>query len=351
MHEITEEGDRAMIERHNFFRFATTEMSNSAFWGWVLQSADADDPSLQEVRRLAEIVLRDLAIAPVPPIKVTLEYLLKGHGRIDLHWQDASGNILLIENKVSAIPDEQQCRNYTNSANTHIGIKKAIFSIANDDLDREKIPVDWIYIDIGKQIAWMEEISSAHPILRDFRNFLVARHSLRQAERQDVMSSDPVRYNRGFETHAGQTEFMLRLKSFLGEDFIYKPSIEKNANFGYPAYQLWFYYPPDDGKLLFRLDVRASRWCLMLRLYKDDQQLLDNTRFNRISELWAAAVQESQAILIPSRIPELRLKQRECNVAKYDFDANPPTVLLQEIPKALKAFMPAFLSNPKATSS
>lgn len=333
--------------KHNLFRQAPREMSNSAFWAWVLQSVDSDDQLLTDVRQLGEIVLADLGVGQfVVPVCARTEKRLGRSAQIDIHWADAGETVLLIENKVEAIPDLNQLERFDNWAETQPGvILRAVFSTGIDDFVRDLIPGNWKYRPIERQLEWLEEVNIENYILSEFKTYLIDRWHQQQNNRDNAMSNDPDQFSLGLRTHAGQAEFMKRLLHSVKED-VQDAWIKQNTNVsGSPAYQLWFYEGLD--KLFFRLDELAQGWCLRLQHYRclpDEEHL----RFQRIADLWTDAVHESEANLIPFAAGLPALNQLECPAAVYNLAANPPPVLLEEISTAFEAFMPMLLADPEA---
>jgi hypothetical protein len=103
--------------KHDIFRLAPRELSHSAFWGWVIQSADGPESviSLEGPRTIARSLLEALKIRWPRSVWVRTEAPLgKDVGRVDILVSASEGRdpILAIEHKVTAIPDAGQARRY-----------------------------------------------------------------------------------------------------------------------------------------------------------------------------------------------------------------------------------------------
>ena len=97
-----------------FTNFATSELTHSGVWGWILQSLDPDCPAeLRELRRPAMALLDRLNSRLDGAISVRRECKLSaGRGRVDIEVKDELGQTVVIETKVKAAPDVAQRERY-----------------------------------------------------------------------------------------------------------------------------------------------------------------------------------------------------------------------------------------------
>ncbi len=85
---------------YNLFKFATKEVSRSAFWPWVLECTNSDNPVHKAPGELGLAFLKKIGCDKYGKVEFVKTELKSQEckGRFDIHVEFDSGKILVIEN-------------------------------------------------------------------------------------------------------------------------------------------------------------------------------------------------------------------------------------------------------------
>lgn len=338
--------------RHNLFRFATRELSHSAFWAWVLQSVDQGQPDMGGPERLGKRLLARLG-APSSPnaIQVQTERTLPHKaGRADIWATVDQEHIVVIENKRSSIPKRSQIERYrqalaSESRTLHLGILSTSF----DDDFRAALETEpgWHFVSAEDVLSMLNDCKPHdHPLIRDYDEWL--RHVLtrREKNRKGVFSSRSEERVEALGTRVGQWELLGRLtKAMTGRMY-------RGTNTGgRPWTQFRFQEQGEDGSdaLFYRVDRSVKGYYLSVRQYQSTPTpdwTTKKARLKALRDAWCQAVEEAGADLIFER-PRNRGK-KESEIAWLLFRRNAVSTVLEEFPKLHEVFLAQLSANPSA---
>lgn len=192
--------------RHNLFRFATSELSHSALWAWVLQSLDSLDADLSDVRQLAEDFLEVIGIRKglTSPIDVKTEVGIGEGQRIDIQVRDASGLVIAIENKVKAIPTKEQLEKYEMS----LGVSPFLVFLSVSFHPDVLISKSWRSVTLDDLVNLTHAKSVNHPLLKDYAEWLEDLQNQRVRCQRDALGHDDSKRKEALNTAEGQWSLM-----------------------------------------------------------------------------------------------------------------------------------------------
>lgn len=195
--------------KHNIFRFATSELSHSALWAWVLQSLDSSDQALEGPKRLANRLIEFLGIPQISTsVTVDTEFKLPHGGRLDIKLTDESGVVLVIENKVKAIPTRRQLDGYRGSLKESDSLYLVLMSTAFDEHMRVELP--WRYVGVDDLLDLVRSANTGHLFLNDYQAWLEKLQKHRSAIKQGVFSDNSGVRSNALRDVLGQWLFMKR---------------------------------------------------------------------------------------------------------------------------------------------
>lgn len=200
-----------MASGTNLFDFAPRELSQSAFWAWVLQSTDPPQQD-RDVAELGEELLRRVG-APIPQdsIEVETERPLGGAGRVDIYAEIDGKETLLIEHKVSASLQAGQLARYRASVDETV---YCLFLSVSYDLHKrrtmESFPEvsEWSILDAERLVDILESSASSHPLVVDYRAWLTDRVDQWNRLETGALSTEKANRREALKTVQGQWRFM-----------------------------------------------------------------------------------------------------------------------------------------------
>jgi hypothetical protein len=324
--------------RHNLFRFATSELSHSAFWAWTLQSLDSSDDALTDVRMLASEFLKRIGIRNnlTSPIEVETEVGIGEGQRIDIRVRDASGLVIAIENKVKAIPTKNQLDKYQDSLGP---LTRCVFLSTAFHPD-VIIPSGWQPILLEDLVKLVLLHPTKHPLLQDYKDWLIDLSEKKFGLQQDALSNDAAKQTHALSQAEGQwalVEFLT--KSMDGRQY-------RGTNIGG---KLWtqFRFTSDDQSspgfdaLFYRIDIRQKRYVLSLAQYQTHPSpclKAKVARFHMLQDLWLTAWKEESRSIIQPIVRKAR-ESKETEILRFVISEVPPTVLREPLLRTHKAFV------------
>jgi hypothetical protein len=272
-----------MEDKTNFFYHTTKEISHSAFWAWIFECAkDAfEKPEhnlFNEQKLLVNEIYQKLGLPNNCKIKeVKKEYvpLIMGAAdskrkklRFDIFIElvDDKGNIL-IENKVSAIPNNEQLKEYEEVARPNA---KRILLIANYDFD---FPVNgnWKKFNLNEIQSIFNKIGHIdNYLLRQYKFWIDNKVSEINKIEEIVNNNDLNNFN---NQENGREEIAQWL---LFKQMFYKDNIN-DFNHGHnkdgTSYVEYNFFPPQDSNvnpqyqewLYWRIDKTSNNSYVTLR--------------------------------------------------------------------------------------
>lgn len=320
---------------YNLFHFAPRELSHSAFWAWVLQCTDSEDPLLSAPKAVG-LALLDATNTPRPlsEVKVETEVKLRKAGRLDVVVTVDEGRAtLVIENKVLSKPAVEQLDRYEEElrADARGGLSLAVMSTAFDEDVRDEIRsrADWQYLGIDTLCSILEPHQHGHALLQHYASWLAARKRKREELARYALSADRDKRNEALGTAEGQWALMKALLPVRGRQ-------DRGTNVdGSPWTQFCFVEPVGERDMLFyRIDQSSAGPYFSLRQYQGDPIPTPQAKLARREELrgyWADACRACGDDLRLARPRNRGIMESEIGLLLID--ENPPEVLLRAIPK------------------
>jgi hypothetical protein len=313
------------------FHFATRELTHSAFWAWILNSTDPGTRSDPSPTRLGHALLERIgAASPSRTIEVTKEYALPhAGGRVDIHAEIDGRDVVLIENKVSALPDQSQLLRYSNRLMGPNRIHKAIISTAFDVEQRGWLRrmTEWTYLGIEDITRLVAPYRTDHPIVGEYFAWIDGVRTERSALFQMALSNEPWTHGSG-TTPEAQWKLMLELTSgFHGHQY-------RGVNIGGGAWTQFSFVEEQNGldAIFYRIDDSSQGPYLSVRQWQRTptpslREKLE--RLERLRQMWAAAA-ESVNSPIRWKPPRGRGK-KECEIAWCLLTENSPALLVEAL--------------------
>lgn len=320
--------------RYNIFRFAKSELSHSAFWAWVLDCADASEGALGGPRKLARALLERLGVKEIrSPVEVRTEVKIAKGCRIDIQLR-CPGTLLVIENKVSAIPSESQLQRYLVKLAKTEQLKIAIISTAFDDDVRPQL--SWTYLGADDLHGLVKPYAAGHQLIADYFRWLSVLTERRAERRRQAHSSDPGDLRKALRTAEGQWALMGTLTEKM------RGTRHRGVNLdGSPWTQHSFVAGQGhNDSLFYRIDVAKTEPYFALRQYQrvpSPSWEAKRQRREILRSLWKAALEETRAELKPAK-PSPR-GRKESEVATFEICTNPPESLGKWLPLVHDRFL------------
>ncbi|MCE5278850.1 MAG: PD-(D/E)XK nuclease family protein [Planctomycetaceae bacterium] len=346
------------VLRQNIFEHATSELSHSALWAWILSCAQSEEHDRRDVRRLAEAFLHHVGYsAPLPRVTSVEREVTPRDGekmRFDIVASLESGDTLLIENKVKALPDEAQLRSYAehHPQSTYV-LLHAGFNSLRRSYEWKRLGEVALWKRIGIEgilevIDSMEEPLS-HSLLIDYDRWLRKLAARFEQLTVQALSNDVAEVNEALKSPQGQYAFVDNLCNDL--DGV----IQLGTSSGRPWTEFAFLWLENDepGKddypdmLFYRLDA-TSRGIPYLairqyhRLATGDAVSLQKKRdrLTLIRTCWAKAVAQSDQPSLNWRPPGNRLgfEMEVCSLL-LNSPENSPAKVRRALPGLHKGFL------------
>ena len=280
--------------KYNLFSFATSELSHSAFWAWVLQNLDAPGSrEVDEIKVVARRLLECIKVEKDPQkVKVSTEHILPGRlGRADIHVMLDDRDEVIIETKVTATPNADQLETYRQHQAAEGGaVHLAILTTAFDADVRELVAGNegWKFIDMDRiETDLLKDDDFSHPLLRDYSRWLNAEIACRERIKSHCKSTDTDVLTCALRTRVGQWHLMSDLVEGMGGRQYRGTNVG-----GRPWTQFSFCNASADHDydgLFYRIDIGSEGPYLSLRQYQWDPSPsveAKRARLVRLQELW-----------------------------------------------------------------
>lgn len=321
------------MNRHNLFRFATKELSHSAFWAWIFQATDAEDEALEGPRAVGQSALRKLDVSPpTENVSVKTEVPFPSGDRPDLKIEFDDGNALFVELKRSAAFSEQQIERYREA----IG-KGGVVALISTRYDARKAGGICSYLGLEEIQEIIAPHRASHPLLSDYAEWIDERFERRNAIKENAFAQDADKIAESLSTLYGQKLVMEAITSqIIGR---WNQSQAKLG--GDPYTELWITDPEEDqDRLIYRIDEYSSGYCFSLKQYLRSEQMDawegKEERLERLRQWWDEATKEIDHRL-EFRDPHNR-GSKMCEVGCLLFKHNPPSTVVEDLPEVHQAF-------------
>ena len=200
--------------KYNLFSYATSELSHSALWAWVLQCAESKSETYSIPRRVGEHFLKFVLDNPdlkIQKIDVNKEYTPKDQRdiRFDIYALINDSLLVVIENKVKAIPTKKQLNKYQSLLPS--GIKTAKLALLNCNYDFGfKVPEGWFRIGLVDILGLLQQVPDvdSHDILSEYKCWLVNLKSHFEQLEENIWSNDIQAIKTSLKEPEGQWHFL-----------------------------------------------------------------------------------------------------------------------------------------------
>lgn len=267
-------GIQEEMSRFSLFRFAPHEMSHSAFWAWMLNSLNATDPKfLLGPRRIAGRFLGRVGVPLKAPINVTTERPTKTklpaeRGRFDLRLEDSEGIVLVIENKVTAIPGKNQLDRYLRD----LGPKAHLILLSTAfDLDvRSLMPLEVQYVGPEDLLEIIRPDRDSDQIVHDYALWLDDLLEHRSKLQAHALSDNPEDFGEALKTPEGQWALMKALTTNMNG------RLYRGSNLGGSPWTQFRFVEENKTRdaLFYRIDNSKDGAYLSVRQYKKNPRLV-----------------------------------------------------------------------------
>lgn len=324
-----------------FSRFATSELTHSGVWAWILQSLDPDCPQeLHELRVPARALLDHLGAPLEGALMVRREQKLAGGaGRIDIETEDAHGRVVVIETKVQAAPDVAQRERYAAAYRAQ-GRNLVAITILSTTFDEPWNMRGVEHLGATEILALLRAGSYATETMRQYLAWLEDVVVRRQAALTAVLSHDTAAAREALRDPAAQWGVMSRLGDLLGGPGVARLYRGQNLDGSYWT-QLSFApgAPPDYDALFYRLESRAVAE-FTLRQYLKPASPSKVARLDWLrGRFRAAQVAAGQSLVFDTDPRFARREVQEAKVAQITVPPSSLSVLLDELPAVHEAFV------------
>lgn len=163
--------------RPNIFDFATSELSHSAYWAWILDCLDYPDDEFAAPRKVALGLLEQIGASDfAPPFVIEREVSLGPKSRVDICLTEkreidgklADGKKLFIENKVKdTAPWRDQVNRYSEflGDGDRIAVVSAAFDLSVEDQIID--PALCGHAGLEEIIRIEKAVEDSHPLVGD----------------------------------------------------------------------------------------------------------------------------------------------------------------------------------------
>lgn len=328
-----------------FHRFATSELTHSGIWAWVLQSLDVECPEpYRELREPARALLTAMGVGGIEsPVTVRRERKLPGKaGRVDIEVVDGNGQTVVIETKVRARPDPAQRQRYEDAYRAE-GHRLVGITILSTTFDEPWGDPGLRHLGATALRDVLRSGSYRSDIMLQYVAWLENELATRQASLATAMGPDAAAASAALLSPGAQWGFFRRLGDAMGGPAAFHLYSGTNRG-GTPWTQLAFSPggPPDFDALFYRLDAWPGGSAeFTLRQYQKPASAGKPERLATLRALFADALAEAVAPagLLDTRPKGARLRAQEAKVAQATIrDRVSPALLLEYLPRVHGAF-------------
>jgi len=336
------------IDFNVFERFATSELTHSGIWGWILQSLDPDCPEeLHELRAPARALLKRLNVQLDGRISVQREVKLHGSaGRVDIEVTDQNSRVVVIETKVKAAPDVAQRERYAaayraaqraqNTPRRLIAI--TILSTTFDEpLDRTDIG----YIGAAEILDILHAGRYQGQLINQYTTWLDYTLKTRKANVDKALGRDPIVARDALRDGAAQWGVMRSVRDQLGGQAAASLYCGRNLD-GSAWTQVAFTSgcTSDCDQLFYRLESRGDAAEFTLRQYGKPITPGKADRLDRLRQWFREAMMASgcPANYFDTTPRYARRDVQEAKVAQVTIPSATAADLLERLPSVHAAF-------------
>jgi len=330
------------MEFNLFHRFATSELTHSGIWAWIIQSLDDDaPPELHELRPAARSLLKRMGVTEFEsPVSVRRERSLEGDaGRVDIEAIDGRGRVVVIETKVSSAPDVMQRQRYADKYRSS-GENLAGIAIVSTRFDEPWNDIGISHVGASDLLLVLRGIAYEQSVMRQYIAWLENTIRSRSAEVESALSSDPDECSVALQSAAAQWGVMRRLGEVLGGPKCGQLTAGQN-NDGSAWTQLRFSpgAPPAFDALFYRLESwngRAAQFTL--RQY---QNPADDEKVNRLRRLREMFREATVGCSVPfdTEPKRARMRAAEAKIAQVLFPQGTMAAVLTHLPTVHGTFL------------
>jgi len=322
----------------NLFRFANRELSHSAFWAWMFQTLDAGGiPELQGPRRVILRLLELHHLPPLmPPVEVRREVKLNAADRLDIQVSDSVGTLIVIENKLSAIPDAAQVERYRSSLGSAAKVYLIVLSTAFDEDVRASLGCD--YIGGNELLDLVEHEKNSHFLLGEYCAWLREVLSRRRELSRKSVSDNPADYSEALKTAEGQWALMATLmRRMPGRQY-------RSVNFGGDPWTEFRFVEQaaQHDAIFYRVEIQREGPQLRINQYRDDVKGRADyapkaQRLNLLRKWWSDIIDREGPLLRPARVREHGVMSSE--IGRFLLAENSPSELIRSLPAIHREFV------------
>jgi hypothetical protein len=331
-----------------FARFATSELTHSGIWAWVLQSLDPDcPPELHELRAPARALLTRLGVELAGAVTVRREVSLPGRaGRVDVEVEDEQGRVVVIETKVKATPDLAQRERYAD-AYRESGRKLVAITILSTTFEEPWGHGDAEHLGATDVLDIVRAGIYRTDTMQQYSAWLEDVVRSRQDELAAALGDDPAVALQALKTPAVQWGVMSILRQRLGGSRAVRLYCGRNLD-GSPWTQLAFApgAAPDFDALFYRLECRGAAAEFTLRQYLKPAPPSKSGRLDWLR----GEFQKAQATAVPGLVLDTeprfaRREVQEAKVAQYTLPPGNLSALLRDLPAVHERFVTVLRST------
>jgi len=324
-----------------FHRFATSELTHSGIWAWILQSLDDAAPAnVHELRPAARALLARIGVARFDsPIVVRRERKLpRDAGRVDIEAIDRDGRVVVIETKVQARPDLAQRQRYEDAYRAeHDLAGVAIVSTTHDEPWNE---IGLRHVGAGDLLTILRAGEYESDLVRQYVAWLDHVLAVRRAEFERAMGDDPMASSQALEGGAAQWSFMCLLGDRIGGRTAARLSAG-NSRGGSAWTQLEF--SPGGAPSFDRLFYRLESWPgkaaeFTLRQYQKPSDAEKPVRLQKLRAMFRDAAAGSP-LAFDTGPKRARTDVMEAKVAQVTIRAVPVAAVLAHLPDVHEKFV------------
>jgi hypothetical protein len=327
--------------RPNIFNFATSELSHSAYWAWILDCLNYPDEEFAAPREVAIGLLKQIGASDfAPPFVVDREVTLDAKSRVDIcltekrevDGEPTVGKKLLIENKVSDnAPWHEQVERYRQflGEGDHIAVVSTAFDL--DVRDHNAGDALCGYAGLEEIYRNEKDVADRHVLVGDHYEWV--RDKLHEWIAIDRKARSSVReeYEEALATPEGQWMLM----DYLTEGIAGHRRSGINRG-GTPRTRCRF--ADGDGKthdaISYRIDRRKDGYYFAVCQYQKEPTKGKGDRLNQLRDWWSVAAKDSY-LEWSSRTGH---GKKTSTIALLFFEDNPPESVAEELPKIHQKF-------------
>lgn len=322
-----------------FQRFATSELTHSGIWGWIVQSLDdACPPELHELRPAASALLARIGVKQLEsPIVVTRERTLSGEaGRVDLEVKSGRG-VVVLETKVKARPDLAQRDRYEAAYQGELlGI--AIISTTFDEPWDE---VGLKHVGAADLLMVLKAGRYKSDVMQQYVAWLEATLAERTAALDRALCDDADICCKALRNPSAQWGVMRQIAGEIGASTDTRLDAGQNRD-GSAWTQLSFSPggPPHYDALFYRIESRDSHAAeFTLRQYQKPADSQKAERLIRLRKIFGEAVSASVCPMGFNTAPRYaRMRAQEAKVAQVTIPDATPAELIAYLPPVHRRF-------------